>query len=185
MGIGLSNYVASGLCQRTAFVDLEKEGQQGLWNKDKPRILTIKEVVYYSGFVQEDIPLLVNQDYRCIIFDFGCEYVRYRREFMRCDTKIAVLNLSAWQEDSSNIMAQTLREEEWGKIHPKYVSTFFDAEVKERFEQRTEERVLEIPVFHHPFCIKKEQFDLMGELLSEAVPNKKARKLHIPGSKKH
>lgn len=137
-------------------------------------------VDYYLGIADKQIPLLYNQHYEWLLFDYGDEYLTYREEFLRCDIKIVVLNLSAWHRHSSEKLMHVLKGQEWGAIHPQYVCTFFEEKEKREFEKAFGEKVIDIPIFHHPFCIEKEQFELMGKLLTKAAAKKRIRRLHIP-----
>ncbi len=59
----------------------------------KSGYFTEKGVHFYPNVKREDIPILLNRDYKRLIFDFGEKYLFFREEILRCDRKIFLLNI--------------------------------------------------------------------------------------------
>ena len=90
--MALANYLASGLGEKTAYLELCGHGEVSHWKETNPKgYFTDIKIDYYPDLKREQIPILLNHPYEKIIMDFGDAYLNFREELLRCDGKIFLL----------------------------------------------------------------------------------------------
>ena len=95
LAVSLANYASSGLLEKSAYIEAGGQGELTRWKTPgKSGYFTEKGVHFYPNVKREDIPILLNRDYKRLIFDFGEKYLFFREEILRCDRKIFLLNIS-------------------------------------------------------------------------------------------
>lgn len=169
LSVALANYAASGLGEKTAYVELGGHSEMMYWKKtNEPGFFTDLGVHYYPDFRREQIPVLLNRDYEKIIMDFGDAYLSFREELLRCDRKIFLLNMNPWQEFAARKLVNTVKGELWGGISPVYGAVKAVKHVKKTVEKENRIRVAEIPLIENPRCVRSEHFSCMDFLLGYA-----------------
>lgn len=166
MSVALANYAASGLDEKTAYVELSGHGELKNWKEAGiAGYFSDQEVCFYPDFSREKIPLLLNYGYETVILDFGEAYESYREEILRCHRKIFLLNLNPWQKSAAEKMVDTVQGENWGNIHPYYASVHAGTTEKKAVETEFGIHIDEIPVIQNPRCVEAELFSCMNQIL--------------------
>lgn len=179
--MALANYAASGLSEKTAYLELHKYGEMNHWKKPNEKgYFEDFKIHYYPNFKQEQIPILLNLGYEKIIMDFGDEYSVYREEILRCDRKIFLLNLNPWQKFAAEKTAEDLQKKEWGNIHPIYASVNAQNIIKKEIEKKYGIQIMEIPFIKNPRLLQAEDFFCMDFILGQSAAKVKKRKSLIP-----
>ena len=154
----------------------KEAGEQGYF--------TDRRIHYYPNLKREQIPILLNRDYECVIMDFGDEYFDFREELLRCDRKIFLLNLNLWQKFTAEKLLCTVQKEEWGSIQPIYASVNAQYKVKQEVEKEYRIQVTEIPSILNPVCVTSDKFAYLNMILGHSAVRAKRKNLPIPIWKK-
>ena len=181
MSVALANYAASGLSEKTAYLELSKYREMAHWKKtNEEGYFEEYKIHYYPDFKREQIPILLNREYEKIIMDFGDAYSVYREEILRCDRKIFLLNLNPWQKFAAEKMADEIQNKDWGNIHPIYASVNVQKTIKKEIEKKYGIQIMEIPSINNPRLLQSEEFSCMDFMLGQYAAKAKKRKLLIP-----
>lgn len=180
----MANYAASGLGEKTACVEIHGHGQLSQWKTAGSKgYFKDKSVYYYPDFHKDRIPILLNSDYERIILDFGDAYIDCRKEIMRCDRKIFLLNLNPWQQSAAKYLIRTVKKEEWGHIQPVFGSVKASKEVRMAVEKEFQIHIEAIPLLEESCCIPGEAFSGLNHLIGFTAAKKRNR-LRIPTRRK-
>ena len=185
MAVSLANYASSGLLEKSAYIEAGGQGELTRWKTPgKSGYFTEKGVHFYPNVKREDIPILLNRDYKRLIFDFGEKYLFFREEILRCDRKIFLLNISPWQKFTAEKLVRELAEEEWGKVMPLFASAFASPKEKSKIEEAFHIHIMEINGICNAFAISGKSFSMMNQLLGENAPVKKKFSLNLTKRKR-
>lgn len=185
LAVSLANYTASGLGEKTAYIEASGHGEMSHWkNPGEMGYFTEKRVHYYPDVKRKDIPIILNRDYERVFFDFGEKYLLYREEILRCDIKIFLINLNIWQIFAAKKMLKELKEPEWGGLEPLIASAFVFPKEKQKIEKEFHISIIEIPKIPDSFAIPGRLFAIMKQLLAYTVTEKKKRSLKLARRKR-
>lgn len=183
--MALANYAASGLDEKTAYLELNGHGEIGNWkHAGKDGYFTDLKIHYYPNLKKEAIPIILNRDYERIIMDFGDAYDAFREEMLRCERKVFLLNLNFWQKYAAEKMADSIQGKNWGGIQPFYASMGAQEEVKKAMEKEYGMRIYEIPFIPNSKHVRAEEFECMDFILGRSVAKTKRKKSLIPFKRK-
>ena len=175
--MALANYLASGLGEKTAYLELCGHGEVSHWKETNPKgYFTDIKIDYYPDLKREQIPILLNHPYEKIIMDFGDAYLNFREELLRCDGKIFLLNLNPWQKYAAEKMIHTTEKDHWGGIEPFYGSVQAQKEIKKRLEKKYAIEIMDIPLLPNPRSVPAEVFPVMDSILGNPIARKKGVK---------
>lgn len=181
LSVALANYAASGLGEKTVYVELGGHGEIAHWKTaNEQGFFTDLGVCYYPDFKREQIPVLLNQGYEKIIMDFGDVYLSFREELMRCDRKIFLLNLNPWQEFAAKKLIRTVQNDDWGGIRPIYAGVNAKELTKRAVEKEYKLQIAEVPTIQNPRCITSDAFFCMDFMLGRIAGKAKRRKSLLP-----
>ena len=185
MAISLANYAASGLLEKSAYIEAGGKGELSHWKRPNEQgYFKEKRVHYYPDVKMEDIPIILNREYERIIFDFGEKYLLFREEILRCDQKIFLMNLNIRQNFAAEKLLRELRKEDWGKTSPLFASAFAIPGEKQKMEKTFRIHIMDIRGIPNAFCISRDTFPMMNRLLAETVPVKKRISLNLTKRKR-
>ena len=175
--MALANYAASGLGEKTAYLELCGHGELSHWKEiNRNGYFTDLKIDYYPDLKREEIPILMNRQYEKMIMDFGDAYLNFREELLRCDLKIFLLNLNPWQKFAAEKMIHATEEERWGKIEPFYISVNAQKDVKKKVEKKYAIEIMDLPLMLNPRSIPAEMFPCMDSILGSSIARKKRKK---------
>ncbi len=176
--MALANYAASGLGEKTAYLELGGHGEIAHWKPANEKgFFTDAGICYYPDFKREQIPILLNQGYEKIIMDFGDAYLSFREELLRCDQKVFLLNLNPWQKYAAKKLISTVRNEDWGGMNPLYAGVNVEETVKRSAEREYGVQIVKIPILPNPKCIRSAEFSCMNLILESAAAKAKRKPL--------
>ena len=181
LSVALANYAASGLNERTAYLELDGHGEMRHWKEtDETGRFKDSGIDYFPDCAREDIPILWNRDYDKIIMDFGNAYIRFREELLRCDRRVFLLNLNPWQTFAARNMVSAVMGREWGGIMPLYVSVNAQRKEKRAIEKEFQISVTDLPVLSNPKRVRSDEFPCMDFLIGGPAAGLNKRRLLIP-----
>lgn len=104
IGLMLAFYVGEELGKRTAFLEcnnhhdmcLIQSSYEWSWNDDVS--FGFHQITCYKEVTNTRIAEILNEDYECIILDFGDDFQLQREEFLRCGTKVIIGGRSEWEK---------------------------------------------------------------------------------------
>lgn len=170
----MANYSASGLGEKTAYLELCGHGEISHWKEANPKgYFTDLKIDYYPDLKREQIPILMNHPYEKIIMDFGEAYLHFREELLRCDRKIFLLNLNPWQKFAAEKMIRVTEEDHWGGIAPFYGSVHAQKDIKKKLEKKYGIEITDIPPLPNPRSVPAEMFPGMDFVLGNPIARKK------------
>lgn len=189
--MALANYAASGLSERTAYLEIHGHGEIFHWKKtNESGYFTDGGIHFYPNLKKEQIPILLNRDYDRLIMDFGDAYDVFREELLWCERKVFLLNLNPWQEFAARKMVNTAGEESWGGIRPVYAGVNPQKKIQKNIEKECRIRIMEVPFIANPGMVGEEAFAFMDFILgSPAAKEKngrpaKRKKLLLPARRR-
>ncbi len=101
-GLMLAFYMGEELGKRTAYLECNSHHDMDLircaydWNNEDEKSFTFHRVTCYSEVTSNQIANIMNEDYECMILDFGTAYKNNREELLRCNTKFVVGGRTSW-----------------------------------------------------------------------------------------
>ncbi len=183
--MALANYAVSGLGEKTACVELNGHRELAHWKAAGAEGYFVDQgVCFYPDFQKERIPILLNQNYDRIILDFGDAYLSCREEILRCDRKVFLLSLSAWQKFAAGNLIRTVQNEDWARIRPLYASVNTPEAERKAAEREFRIPIMKIPVIEQPHCVKAEEFSCLDIVLERNAAEHRRKKLLIPPRRK-
>lgn len=175
--MALANYAASGLGEKTAYLEICGHGEISHWKElRQTECFTDRGVDYYPDLKREEIPILMNCRYENLILDFGDAYLSFREELLRCGRKVFLLNLNYWQKFAAEKMICAANEERWGGIEPFYMSVNAQKDIKKKVEKKYAIEIMEAPLLMNPRSVPADLFPCMDSVLGNPVAGKKQRK---------
>ena len=102
-GLMLSFYMAEDRGRRTAYLECNQHQDMMLirssydWSSEEEHSFSFHRVTCYPEVKRDQIATVLNDDYECIVLDFGTDYINNRDELLRCDVKIVMSGKSAWE----------------------------------------------------------------------------------------
>lgn len=185
LSVALANYAASGLCKKTAVLEVHAYGELTHWKEAGQQGYFIdRRIHYYPNVKREQIPILINRDYDCIILDFGDEYLSFREEFLHCEKKVILLSLNPWQKFTAVNLLEAMQRKSWGNIQPMYASVHTQKNMKQEIEKLYGIEIFEIPQIWNPVCITPDKFACLEQILCRSAVKAKRKHLPIPIWKK-
>lgn len=102
-GLMLAFYMGEECGKQTAY--LECNDHQDMiaiyssyqWKKEEEDSFFFHRVTCYPQVTSDQIPAIMNEDYDCIIIDFGCDYQSSKEELLRCHKKIVIGGRASWE----------------------------------------------------------------------------------------
>lgn len=101
-GLMLAFYMGEELGKKTAYLECNAHQDMVLlqnayeWSKEDAQSFSFHRITCYKEVSSERITGILNEDYECIILDFGVEFLQNREEFLRCSKKITVSGRARW-----------------------------------------------------------------------------------------
>ena len=98
----LTFYMGEECLRKTALLecnehrDLRSIRDAYKWNKEREDAFSFHRITCYGEVNQDRIATIFNEDYECLILDFGMDFQANREELLRCSTKIIIGGLSEW-----------------------------------------------------------------------------------------
>lgn len=107
-GLLLAFYMGEELGKRTAFLECNNHHDMILvqeayeWSREAADNFTFHNITFYKDVILTHLPELLNDEYECLILDFGTDFISNRDEYLRCDTKIIVSGSAPWEQEKLN-----------------------------------------------------------------------------------
>ena len=133
--------------------------------KNVPYGFRIHDVCYYPAVKKEYLPPLLNHGYRYLFLDMGSVAEADTAEFLRCDKKLIIGSLEPWKVDNYRKFLQSMQH----IINPGegfyYLTRTESPKRMQEFSKAYHIKMRSIPYLSNPFCIEKEYFSTLEELL--------------------
>lgn len=157
MAILLASYMSGLFWKKTAVLELNSSGdflkimkQYGESQKEG-MYFCHKGVDYYPAALETSITHCLSQDYRCIIIDFGCDYIQGRNEFLRCQKKIVMGSTVDWEiAEYMDFVRWTKRDQEDGWL---YAAVFGSRKNRVKIERMMHISIVQVPFLESPYWI--------------------------------
>lgn len=78
------------------------------WSKEDEYSFSLDKITYYKEVSRNKISDIFNEDYQCLILDFGTDFASSKDEFMRCGTKIIIGGRAIWNQSKMVTFLQSL-----------------------------------------------------------------------------
>lgn len=101
-GLMLAFHMGEELGKRTAYLECNSHQDMALvqrayeWTKEETNSFSFHGITCFKEVERSGIPEIFNENYECIILDFGIDFITNKEEFLRCDHKIVVGGSSEW-----------------------------------------------------------------------------------------
>lgn len=154
-GLMLAFYLGEELGKKTAFVecndhhDMEYIHTAYDWTKEVDNTFSFGQITCYKEFASKRIPELMNEDYDCLVFDFGSDFLQYKEEFLRCQTKIVVGGRSVWDIQKLLQFINATKEIK-GSAFWKYVIPQAENKLINRLKHESHKKIWTIPLTEEP-----------------------------------
>lgn len=67
------------------------------WNNEEDNSFSFHRVTCYAEVTSKQIANIMNEDYECMILDFGTAYKSNRDELLRCNKKFVIGGRASWE----------------------------------------------------------------------------------------
>ena len=169
LAISLCTYCASKQRKSVAYVELHARSEiaqlvpETALLHERP-FFRLYGVDYYPRLSGSEIPVLLNQGYQYLIMDTGSLGEANESEFLRCDRKLVLGNLSPWKRWKYEAFFQHFHSINLGEGFDFLVQTGVNENVL-HFSKTHHIAISQIPFIQNPFRIEKELFPFLERRL--------------------
>lgn len=168
-GLLLAFYMGEELGKRTAFLEcnchhdllLVQEAYE--WSREQADSFCFHKITFYKDIVSDRLPELLNEDYECLILDFGTDFATNRDEFLRCETKIILSGSAPWEQEKLNRFVHSIRlikgSENWH-----FLTAHAQLRNLSRLNKRLERHIHSIPYNPNPIVPSRYTCQLFDKL---------------------
>lgn len=159
---GMRSAVAE-IHQHSAFGKLEQCYNGSSFIDSKTKCFSIMGVEYHKQVGLEGVIELFQSDADYLIFDFGHEYEKIRREFIRCQKCVVAASLREWKIQSFLEFLEKTRDEPGRREWSYLVKEGYIEDIKE-IEREYRIKLYRLPDEEDPFHIKRENLSFYARL---------------------
>lgn len=141
--------------------------KRGKASNDSKLYFRKKGVDYYPDVTIRKMTELLRRDYEYSILDFGVLTPHTRLEFLHCDKRIVLCNVSPWKTTQFDKFVHELKKYKLSLEEVRFVNTYGDM-IKKNQEQIYKQygiRVDPAPLLCDPFHITSECFHFFEQLM--------------------
>lgn len=121
-------------------------------------------VRYFAAAGRKELADCLEQDYACILIDFGELTEERLCECARCDRRVAVGSLSEWQSEA---FLEFVKEKSGRECSWEFAAAFGSEETRKEWEKAFRTRLLRIPVSVDAFAVTRKDMYFFEKLLPE------------------
>lgn len=173
-GLLLAFYMGEELGKKTALLECNSHHDMNLieetyeWCKEEGQVYSFRNITFYkdvsTSVLANRIPELMNDDYECLILDFGTDFISNRQEFLRCGKKIIIGGSAPWEqikvEKFHHLVSNIKGYEHWIFLFPRA-----DSKILARIRSGIGSRVYSVPNNPDPIIPTKYTCRLFDELI--------------------
>ncbi len=167
MCIALSNFLHSRYLSKTAYLEVNASHEICALSSKPDASASFKHqgVIYYPGLTTRKMSEILNLRYKYYILDFGMLTEHTFPEFMRCDRRVVVTDVSIWKSAKLERFAMQLKKNNtpWNTL-----KTVGRDGIKSDYARLRADfgiQVEPIPVLKNPFCITSGSFSFFEEIM--------------------
>lgn len=159
-GLLLAFYLGEELGKRTAFLECNCHHDLALvqkayeWSREEADTFTFHKITFYKDVIPARLPELLNEEYECLILDFGTDFTSNRNEFLRCETKIIMAGSAPWEQEKLSDFLHSIQSirgsESWH-----FLTVHAQRRDLLRLNKRTERNIYSIPYNPNPMMPSK------------------------------
>lgn len=171
LSIMVGNYLANGLGNKVAIVELGKKDDYASFapekmlcdDEHKNKHFTSNGMEFYESVLNFEVPIILSKNYDYVIFDIECSNVFGKNQFVRSDKKIVIGSLSRWKVNLYEQFISDMKGIE-GYKDCKYVSLTMVKKCAKRIEHDHGIKIDQIPFDDNPFHIQCENLQWLKHL---------------------
>jgi hypothetical protein len=174
LSIMLGNYITAKLHKNIAIIEMNSTGaflelkDSYVNNTNKYQEFNnfeISQVTYYYNVPWDKVGKIYSKDYKYIIMDMGTDNLNQAEEFLKCNIKIIIGNLTPWSNKKFiQIIENFIIQDNIKKI--KFLVQFGACDVKLQIKEIYNINLLTITFEPDPFLIHGCNFDFLENLLT-------------------
>lgn len=169
----LCNYLSDYLGKKTAYVEcfphnelqyLEEmycsKGNATSYDES----FLLHRIHYYKNIKENKLAEIIGLGYDCIVLDLGIDINKMKKEFIRCDRKIAITSLAIWKvKKLEDFMAKTelIRD----KIKFDFGVPLIKSKVVKNFSRENKLTMFSIPYEPDPFALSHDTIKLFQRII--------------------
>lgn len=172
-GLLLAFYMGEEMGKKTALLECNTHHDMNLledayeWCKEENHAYSFQNITFIkevsTSLLANRIPELINDDYECLILDFGTDFIASRQEFLRCGKKIILGGSAPWEqikvERFIDLVSTIKGYEHWIFLFPRT-----DTKILARIRSRLGGRIYSVPNNPDPIMPTKYTYRLFDEL---------------------
>lgn len=127
-GIMLAFYMAEEMGRKTAFLECNNSHDLDLfenayeWSSEDTSTYSFGGITCFKSVSDYQIAEIFSENYDCIIFDFGMDFMKNREEFLHCTTKLVIGGHAWWSRQKTISFIETIASirgnESWHYLIP-------------------------------------------------------------------
>lgn len=170
----LANYLKAVYGKKIAVVELDfgkndfleiQKIYEGTWTREGlPREFDIFGVSYHRNASLEELAIIFNKKYDCIILDFGSLEESNTQEWLKCSRKLLCVNLCHWKNARMIVKMEAISQMT-GSEQFYYMGQFSTREETKRMRREGYKKFYSIPFEPDPFSLHLEQLSVLEEIL--------------------
>ncbi len=154
--MALSNYLCNKKLGKTAYIEINSSDEVSCMGKKD--VFNFMNITFYSSITLSRLSEILQKNYKYFVLDFGTINNITIKEFMRCDTRIALCSYSPWKKKALSDFTCLLEENNINiKKDIKLLGNLVEKKTSIKFDS--------IPFIANPFQITSQYFWLFEKLL--------------------
>jgi hypothetical protein len=159
-GLMLAFYMGEELGKKTAFLECNSHRDFNLlqaaytWSVEETFSFSFHRITCFKEVTKNGLVELYNEDYDCIIFDFGIDLPLNRDEFLRCDIKIIVGGQAEWDRTKLKDFINTINEIR-GNDNWLYFIPFANLRTIHNLRKELKRKIYSVPLQAEPTVLTK------------------------------
>lgn len=164
--LAVSNFLANKQFSSVAYLEVNSTNEiHNLNTRNKTNHFKYLGIDFYSAVTLDDLSSLLQEKYDYLVLDFGVTNQYTNLEFMRCDLKLAICDLSSWHKSDlisfTHNYLNNMRENIIFLGNPDKInqnsSTY-------EYNRVIKTKILRIPFFENPFQLTSQYFGFLKKI---------------------
>lgn len=168
-GLMLAFYMGEELGKKTAFLECNNHHDMSLiqsayiWSEKEDFSFDFQQITCYKDVSTNFITEIFNDDYDCLILDFGTDFTENRDKFMRCDTKVVIGGRAEWDQQKLVHFVNAIHTTNGNKAWLHFIPCA-DSKTITKLKYELERNIYAIPFEADPTILSKNAIRLFDEL---------------------
>ncbi len=160
-GLMLAFYMGEVLGRKTAYLECNRHHDMALiqasydWSSQEENFFTFHLVTCYKEVTRGQVSQILNEEYECVIFDFGINFAQNTEELLRCSMKVVIGGRSEWEQLKTIRFANMLKNMQ-GSDSWLYFIPLANSKTIINMKKQIDGKVFSVPFTEEPVLLSRD-----------------------------